>query len=239
MHKSNKSEKERKEASPFSKEFYKKRGLSEEDRKKFIDNALEGREFDTRPEYWIKRGYTEKEAKKIITKRQTTFSLKICIEKYGEEHGLERWKKRQKNWKSKVFNNETYIGGGDSELSSFIISEIVNRTGLAFLYGDNEKFIYDSENKRAYKYDLTYLANKKIIEINGIFWHCKPELYESHYFHKIMKKTAKEIWEYDRIKKELAEKYGYKIFYIWEDDFHNDPEGELKKCIDFLYEENT
>ena len=51
-----------------------------------------------------------------------------------------------------------------------------------------------------------------------------------------MKKTAAEIWEDDRIKKEVAERNGYKVFYIWEKDAKKNFEGCVKKCIEFLNE---
>ena len=240
-HKSKTTELQRKQISPFSKEFYKKRNLKEEDRKRFINKALKDREFSTRLEYWVKKGLSKDEAKEKLKERQTTFSLKKCIEKLGEEKGLERWKQRQEKWKEKVFNENTYIGRGESILSSTIISEIIRNEysdKFELLYGKNEKFIYDSINERAYKYDLVNNTNKRIIEINGIFWHCKPSLYESNYFHKVKKMTAKEIWEYDKIKTKLAIKKGYKILTIWEDDFYSNPDYVIEKCIKFIYETN-
>lgn len=48
--------------------------------------------------YWLKQGYTEQEAKELLSERQRTFTLKKCIQKYGEERGIEKWKERQKKW---------------------------------------------------------------------------------------------------------------------------------------------
>jgi len=48
--------------------------------------------------YWLNLGYSEDESKKKIIERQTTFSKKICIDKYGEELGLKRWQDRQDKW---------------------------------------------------------------------------------------------------------------------------------------------
>lgn len=47
--------------------------------------------------YWIKKGFTE-EALIKLNKEQSTFSKQKCIEKYGEEKGIEIWKKRQDKW---------------------------------------------------------------------------------------------------------------------------------------------
>ncbi len=240
-HKLNTTEKQRKERSPFSKEFYKSRNLLKEDRENFLNGALKDREFNTRIEYYLKRGYSEKEGRKLLKKRQQTFSLIKCIEKLGEEKGLQRWKERQEKWKAKVFNKDTYIGKGSSKLSNTIISEIIkyNKNNDKLLYDNNEMFIYDNINKRAYKFDLTNKTTKKILEINGVFWHCKPNIYESSYIHKVKKMTAQEIWNYDKIKHNLAKKSSYNIMILWEDDYNNDRFGSIKKCIEFIYEKDS
>lgn len=49
-------------------------------------------------EYWIKKGYSEEDAKIEVGKIQSTFSLKKCIEKYGEILGRQRWEERQNKW---------------------------------------------------------------------------------------------------------------------------------------------
>lgn len=49
-------------------------------------------------EYYIKRGMSIEEAKIALRKRQTTFSLDICIEKYGKEEGTKVWQDRQDTW---------------------------------------------------------------------------------------------------------------------------------------------
>jgi len=48
--------------------------------------------------YWIKKGYSEEDAKKQLSKSQTTFSLQICIDKYGIEEGTKVFNKRQEKW---------------------------------------------------------------------------------------------------------------------------------------------
>jgi len=62
-----------------------------------------------------------------------------------------------------------------------------------------------------------------IIEYNGDYWHCNPNKYEPDYYHKIKKKTAKEIWDYDDNKIDLIKTKGYYLEIIWESDFNKDP----------------
>lgn len=130
--------------SPFSKEFWIEKGMSEE------NAILEAKsKRPTNKEYWIKKGYSEEdsinkiresqskktkklnemkknnpscdttkieywlkktdgnieEANKLLSKRQSTFSKEICIEKHGERQGEEIWKARQNKWISSLYEN--------------------------------------------------------------------------------------------------------------------------------------
>ncbi len=46
--------------------------------------------------------------------------------------------------------------------------------------------------------------------------------------------TSKNIWEHDELKKKIAEKNGFSILQIWENDYRNNKEIELKKILEFL-----
>ena len=58
-----------------------------------------------------------------------------------------------------------------------------------------------------------------LIEYNGDYWHCNPKKYISDYLNVKKNKTAKEIWEYDKNKLDLAYNLGYSIEVIWESDY--------------------
>ena len=62
-----------------------------------------------------------------------------------------------------------------------------------------------------------------IIEYNGDYWHCNPNKYDQDYYHKIKKKTAKEIWERDNIKIDLIKRNGYTLEVLWEYDYNQNP----------------
>jgi len=49
-----------------------------------------------------KKGLSEEEVK--VKEKQTTFSLKKCITKYGEEKGLEVFNERQRKWQETLNN---------------------------------------------------------------------------------------------------------------------------------------
>lgn len=242
MSKENASELKRKQSSLFSLEYWKKRfpenTLAEltEMRSKWVKTALSDRVVATSIQYYINMGFDADSAKKLLSDRQTTFSLIKCIEKYGEEEGLKKWKDRQNSWKSKVFNQFTHIGRGTSKISEQFINSIISKIPeeLSLLHGGNEQFIYDTEYKRVYKYDFCELTNKKIIEFNGDFWHCNPKLFDPTYYHKIKKMTAADIWNYDYRKIELAKSHGYKLLTVWEYDYRANPDETVDLCLKFI-----
>ena len=241
MHSSNTTEEFRLSISPFSPEFYKKKfpDLSDAECIKLAKNKNDSVEKKswTQVSYWKEKGFSEEEAKKKISSLQKTFSLDICIQKYGEAEGRKRWEERQKKWISKVFNEETYIGGGKSFIGKMFnddLNEILKDEKYTILQGNEEKFIRCLDTKRAYKYDFTILELKVIIEFNGDYWHCNPKIWKDSDFNKSKSKTAKEIWEYDRYKKELAEKKGYHLLVVWEQDYRKDPKKVLDECINFI-----
>jgi len=103
---------------PSKKEHWIKKGYSEEDAiKKANENIkiatkncnefIEDKKinpdkyiglYNTSIEYYLKKGYSEEESKNLLRRRQSTFSLEKCIEKYGIDDGIKRWKIRQDKW---------------------------------------------------------------------------------------------------------------------------------------------
>ena len=65
-----------------------------------IKKAQANRSYNTRIQYWIDRGNSKEEAELKLKERQTTFSLKKCIEKHGEAKCLSVWKERQEKWQN-------------------------------------------------------------------------------------------------------------------------------------------
>ena len=90
-------------------------------------------------------------------------------------------------------------------------------------------------NILGYNFDLLF-NNKHILEINGDYWHANPSLYKESDIISYPNKrllTAKFIWDRDKKKKELVEKEGYKVFYLWETDINKMCDIEI---INFLIE---
>lgn len=51
-------------------------------------------------EFYEIRGYSDEEISKILRNNGTTFSLDICIQKYGDDEGFNIWKLRQEKWQA-------------------------------------------------------------------------------------------------------------------------------------------
>jgi len=219
--KTNTTEKERKERSPFSKEFYEKKGLSEQQRLEFINNVAKNRTYTTTLEYYINKGFSEDEAKIILKDRQNTFSLEKCIKKYGNEEGFKKWKERQEKW----LNNYTYNNYSIVSQQLFNeLYEIIKNDFSQIYYATKEKNGQNNEIRLKLKERIIlpdfFIAEKgKIIEFDGIYWHKKnPE----------NKKR-----EYERDKSIINS--GFKVLHIREDEYCKNPKETIQKCINFIY----
>jgi uncharacterized protein YaeQ len=92
--------------------------------------------------YWINLGYSEEESNKKVTERQTTFSKKICIDKYGEDVGLKRWQMRQDKWIDSLILSDYNLSDG----KSFGVKERIKKFNI-----DNLIDSIDLKNKDLYK----------------------------------------------------------------------------------------
>lgn len=186
-------------------------------------------------------------------------SLEYFCDKYGKDEGIEVY---NRVCKYKGMTKENFIrkyGSAEGErrffeymqnkqyssshLANSLFDNIYNKLSYndkSFVYylKLNKEFgKYDNELKCYYKYDFT-ITNKKIcIEFNGDYWHANPLLYkESDYISlKGGKKLVGDIWKKDLRKKEIIEKCGYKLYYVWEMDYRENP----KKIEEDLVNEIT
>lgn len=187
--------------------------------------------------YYLKKGLSLEEAKESLKNRQKTFTLQKCIERYGEEKGKEIFNERQIRWQN------TLNSKSESELSE------INRKKISKGYNcsKGESFVFNSlvkefpnverqftlkNQKRRLNYDLRY--ENKIIEYNGDFWHMNPKLYNETDINRRTKRTAKQQWELDESKINVAKSRGYEVLIIWESELDKMPEETILKCINFL-----
>ena len=238
-------------------EYWLKRGYNEEESRKKVEevfNDIHEKTWNKRrknPElykdvnttqlnYWMKKGFSEIDAIEKIKDRQRTFTLKSCIDKYGEEEGLIIYNNRQEKWSEKIeimyrngefvkFRKEPY---SKNEIDLFdYISDKLNIKNKVH-YGKDQFFRYFPNIGRTFSYDFVY--EKKIIEFNGDYWHCNPKYYNANYFHKYLQMFAYEIWERDELRIKSIAGVGFDVLVIWEDDLSNNNEKTIQKCMNFL-----
>lgn len=212
---------ERQRKSPFSKNFKNYDGLSDEEKDERIHENLQSDRDDrttSQVKYWTNRGYSEVEAKEIISERQKTFTLEKCIEKYGEERGLEMFKNRQLKWQSN-FKHLNY-----SKISQELFWTLYgvlddecyfaqNNNGVKDESGKNHELRIKTSNS-VVSLDFYYPKNNSIIEFDGDYWH-----------------TEERDIERDKSLNDV----GYtRILHIKECDYRENKDLIIKKCIDFL-----
>lgn len=192
--------------------------------------------YNTSLEYYINKGMSSSEATKALHERQSTFSLKKCIEKYGKEDGIKKFNARQEKWQS-TLNNKSDIEKAEiykkklknfkrySKSSIDLFKNVQKKLEdegviLTFYMGENEKFIWDV-NGKIYFYDLYVKEMKLIVEYNGVVFHPKPNLsYDEllEWKSPLSNMNGEEILSKDRLKETLALNSGYDFITLWEDD---------------------
>lgn len=219
---------QRQRISPFSKSFKGYDELSDEEKESIIRNRLQSDRDDratNQIKYWIKKGYSEEDAKMKVSERQKTFTLKKCIEKYGEEDGLKRWQERQLKWQ----NNYQHLNY--SKISQELFWSIFNILKDDCYFAQNLNGTKDESGKNhelrvktsksSVSLDFYYQKTNSIIEFDGDYWHSETRKYVN---------KSRDI---DRDNSLI--KVGYnRILHIKESEYNKDKEGTILKCIDFL-----
>lgn len=240
--------------SSFSTRFKKYDGLAEAEKRERINRqvgkANETKEqnngYNTRMEFYTKQGLSAEEAEQALTNRQRTFSLDICIEKHGEVDGIKRWQRRQTKWLATLdalpekekqrINKLKAEGARNNKTYSKISKELFEQIKRPESYfGLHEKTLFI--NDRYYRPD--FLNRNKIIEFFGDYWHANPERYGENEVlnYPYQRMTAKEKWEHDTKRIAVFKTAGYEVLIVWESDYRKDPEGTIKKCLNFLNNE--
>lgn len=231
-HTNNTTKIERQMKSPFSKKFIKyDQNLTEKELEKivsdFAKSALSNRISDTTLEYWLNKGYSEEVAKEKLSERQRTFSLEICIEKYGEKKGIDIWKKRQEKWVNNLtISNYSKIS---QELFIAVYEKLLENNfneKVYFAKLDRNNNIHDTNKNYEFRLklkdrivlpDFFIPKLKLIIEFDGTYFHDSPER------KKLDKERDKSIIE-----------SGYNIIHIKEKDYIKDKKLTVEKIVEII-----
>lgn len=138
------------------------------------------------------------------------------------QHSKKMWEEF-KDGKSDRFKNSLKTGS----VKKFILNNI-NMNSVEYLVGTilndmNLKWEYSKAfkfDKKWYLPDFYVSEHNLIIECYGDYWHANPQMFkETDMIHS--KKTAKEFWEYDEIKKDNYVSNSYKFLILWENEINS------------------
>lgn len=227
----------RKEISPYSIEFYKRKyselSLDEQNIKlqEFYNKQNNSKLRPTQLQYWLNKGYSESESKEKLKERQTTFTLEKCKSKYGQEEGIKKYYDRQlrwlKNYKKSNFSKisqelfwKIYDKLDDNiKTNKIYFATIFN--GIKTIDGKNNEYRLKLEKTgRIIMPDFFIEEMKLIIEFDGIYWHFKRNTVENKKRNELRNKNIIDS--------------GYNILNINEMDYKTDPDKEIQRCLDFI-----
>jgi len=158
------------------------------------------------------------EAKQLLAERQRTATLEKYVKKYGQDNGEKKYKI--------LIEKKLLKFEGKSNLEKKYIIDLTNEIKhLNCCYGDNKYMFFtdtkerNRSNKKVYIPDLYIKDLNLIVEIFGDFWHMNPLFYNEKSYNRVLKKTAKEIWDEDNKRiSYLKNKYNVDTIVIWEED---------------------
>lgn len=187
-------------------------------------------------------------------RQRYTNSVGYYIEKYGKDIGYDKWllynkdksKSSRLDWiveKYNVSESEALkilsdrLPKSSSSESEFKFVDLIEKElneGIGYTAKTTQFCIWNRYTNSPNFYDITCTKRKKIIEFHGDYWHCNPTKYHPEYFHKVVKLTAKEIWEKDALKIQAALDRGFAIKVVWWSEFENDHESTIEDCVKWL-----
>jgi G:T-mismatch repair DNA endonuclease (very short patch repair protein) len=168
--------------------------------------------------------------KKHTTETKTNISKSRKGKAMGESNSMAKYENRKKLSESL----KKSWGSGNLEETRKKMSDTLKNTRRSgklksVIKSKKETEIFNHLTKMGYKVTSSYKIDTKIcdiyipklnliIEYFGDYWHCNPNKYSEEYINKKKNLSAKEIWEYDKMKLELIKSYGYNVEVIWENE---------------------
>jgi len=179
-------------------------------------------------QYWVDLGYspTDAQLKSIEFKRSCSpFTIEFWKRKgFSEEQAQEKATTLHRRGGSAACaaQNKKFV----SKLERDIFEQLQSRISrsLKQQHAINWQFVYD----------ICDLEKKKIIEVNGTYWHADSRVYPKDDMIVCNGLTAAAVHARDIEKSEYAKNFGYQVLVIWEIDRHADKELSLQKMIEFL-----
>lgn len=189
------------------------------------------RKMTNKKEYWLDMGFSEEESKLKISERQRTFTLEKCIAKYGEEAGRKRWQERQEKWHRNY--KKTNFSKVSQELFWGIYEKLEDKSEIYFAQlnngimddsGVNHEIVLKT-NVSCCKPDFYMKKKNIIVEFDGTYWHNDRTIRRGNKQRK-SDRDAEIINTYPDMR----------IIHISEEDFKNNKNEAIDRCIRFINE---
>jgi G:T-mismatch repair DNA endonuclease (very short patch repair protein) len=87
-----------------------------------------------------------------------------------------------------------------------------------------------------YSYDILIDGTKKLIEVNGDYWHANPQFYKPDdrvLYGSNKTRRAAEIWEHDATKLLHAKQSGYDVLVVWQHDIEHNPSKVKENVVEY------
>lgn len=179
---------------------------------------------------------------KVEKKKSTNLYKETCKRRYGVDFysQLEEVKKNNKEKHIEMWNNKTKEEKNKIlyRLHNITCSNIESRINTILFSWDIE-YVH-SFYLRHKQFD--FKIGRVLIEVNGDFYHANPEKYEPYDIIMIPKTKgvlASKIWLKDASKREMAEKLGFSVVYIWEKEINSLDDDDLEILLwERIFDEN-
>lgn len=204
---------------------------TDEAKEKMKNNGQFGAHTIERYKELYGQNWEEKYQKRIDTCKKY-MSVQYYIDTYGEELGFEKYRERTKNF------------GGVSKIQLSLFDELYNllpehvKTYIQYKDNSGEKEFgqFCKENNKSFLYDFVIKKYNIVVEFNGDFWHGNPQIFTDENKVIYEGKTAKDIWNYDRMKHQHIVNRGFNLIVVWEKDYRQDPNGVIERLINQIKE---
>lgn len=163
-------------------------------------------------------------------------SLSQYIKLYGYEEGV----KRRDNFIKRYIESRKPSYSKISKSIFDIIFSLLDIEEYDVFYGSNEKTIFNTDKygdteKSCRKPDFLIESQKIILEFQGDYWHPRPKDFLD--LDELMDDRIFESSRNDLVKLRVFRNMGYKVFYIHEYEYKENPEEVVKDCIKFITNE--
>ena len=142
----------------------------------------------------------------------------IWLKKYGITYHQHMCNRAKKAWDNKTLP-EKILWLKKCALNTFCISKLEKRISEMLRYFEIKYVAQFNIEDKFYDFKVENI----LLEVNGDYYHANPLKYSANDYVTYWgshKNRASEIWHKDEIKKDLANKYGYDVVYIWERDIN-------------------